>query len=142
MARIRVEVEGVGATIRAINMFDVKLKQQILILVRNTARNIQKDARARAPVSKTPKTRGKPGDLKRSIRPKYFDGGFSATVVPRKPKGAHRHLVEYGTGSRYTRSGAYRGRMPKMPFMEPAERAADRPYNRELERIVNRDEVV
>src|SRR5690625_583211 len=99
MVKMQVTVEGTGVTVRAVNMYDMKLKQQILSLVRDTSRNVQKDGKARAPVSKTPKSRGKSGDLKRSIRPRYFDGGFSATVVPRKPKGSHRHLVEYGTGN-------------------------------------------
>lgn len=142
MANIRVTVEGTGATVRAIGMYDMKMKQQILELVRETAKDVQKEGKARAPVSKRPKSRGKPGDLKRSIRPKYFDGGFSATVVPRKPKGAHRHLVEYGTQKRATRAGANRGKMPAKPFMSPAEDSADRPYNTKLERIVNREEIV
>lgn len=142
MVRIRVDVDGTGATIRAVNMYDMKLKQQILTLVRDTARNVQKDGKGKAPVSKRPKSRGKPGDLKRSIRPKYFDGGFSATVVPRKPKGSHRHLVEYGTGNRVTKSGANRGKMPAMPFMNPAEQGNEGPYNSNLGRIVNRDETI
>lgn len=142
MARIRVEVEGTSATVKAINMYDMKLKREILLLVRNTAKNVQKNARARAPVSNRRKSRGKSGDLKRSIRPKYFDSGFSATVVPRKPKGSHRHLVEYGTEDRYTKTGAHRGKMPSKPFMSPAEKEEDRRYNQELARLVNRDEVV
>lgn len=32
----------------------------------------------------------------------------------------HAHLVEFGTGPRYTKSGAYRGMMPAQPFMRPA----------------------
>src|SRR5690606_41294352 len=74
--------------------------------------------------------------------PKYFDGGLSATVVPRKPKGSHRHLVEYGTKSRYTKKGQYRGKMPKIPFMAPAEKAAEGQYNKKLKEIVDRDKVV
>lgn len=142
MAKIRVTVSGQEVTVRAIRMFDMKTKQEVLKLVRDTARGIQRDARSRAPVSRRKKSRGKSGDLKQSIRARYFDGGFSATVVPRKPKGAHRHLVEYGTKNRYTKNGAHRGKMPKMPFMGPAEKAAEGPYNQKLRRIVDRDKTV
>jgi HK97 gp10 family phage protein len=37
-----------------------------------------------------------------------------------KPAGAHIHLVEFGTGPRFTEQGAYRGAMPAHPFMRPA----------------------
>lgn len=30
------------------------------------------------------------------------------------------HLIEFGTGPRFNRRGAYRGRMPALPFMRPA----------------------
>lgn len=143
MARsITVKVEGAGQTVRAINMFDMQLKKEMAETIKSTAKTIQKNAKARAPVAKTPVSRGKPGDLKRSIRPKYFDQGLSATVVPRKPKGAHRHLVEYGTGQRSTRSGANRGKMPAMPFMGPAESSADAAYNSEIRRLLDRDETI
>lgn len=36
-----------------------------------------------------------------------------------KPK-RHLHLIEFGTGPRYTRSGGFRGRMPPNPYMRPA----------------------
>lgn len=38
----------------------------------------------------------------------------------RRYKGFAGHLVEYGTKSRTNRKGAYRGSMPKRPFMKPA----------------------
>jgi HK97 gp10 family phage protein len=139
---ITVTVEGVGQTVRAIGMFDMKLRQDLINTIKNTAKTIQKTGKANAPVAKTPVSRGAPGDLKRSIRPRYFDQGLSATVVPRKPKGAHRHLVEYGTGQRSTRSGANRGKMPAMPFMGPAESSADAAYNSEIRRLLDRDETV
>ena len=81
MNKVRVTIEGQEVTVRAINMFDMETKQAIIKLVKETAKAIQKDARARAPVSRRKKSRGKSGDLKSSIRPKYFDGGLSATVV-------------------------------------------------------------
>lgn len=139
---ITVEIEGVGQTVRAINMYDMELKNDLIKHVNSTAKIIQSSAKARAPVAKTPVSRGKKGDLKRSIRPKYFDGGLSATVVPRKPKGSHRHLVEYGTSQRTTSDGANRGKMPKMPFMGPAESSAEAAYNAAIRRMIDRDETI
>lgn len=140
--QVTVTIEGVGQTLKAINMFDMKKKQELIEVVKNTAKTIQKSAKLNAPVSKVTKSRGKNGDLKRSIRPKYFDGGLSATVVPRKPKGSHRHLVEYGTKTRSTKSGANRGKMPKQPFMGPAESSADAVYNQTIRKLVDRDEII
>lgn len=142
MSKVKVTIEGQEVTVRAIKMYDMETKREVMKHVKETAKSIQKDAKARAPVSRRKKSRGKSGDLRRSIRPKYFDGGLSATVVPRKPKGAHRHLVEYGTKKRYTKKGQHRGKMPAKPFMAPAEKAADGPYNKKLKEIVDRDKVV
>ncbi|WP_028977986.1 HK97-gp10 family putative phage morphogenesis protein [Sporolactobacillus terrae] len=139
---IDVNVDGTEATVQAIKLFDMETRKQLIDLVKETAGNIRKGARARAPIAKTPVSKGARGDLKRSIRAKYFDGGLSATVVPRKPKGSHRHLVEYGTASRRTKSGANRGRMPKMPFMGPEERAQDNVYNAKVKGLVDRDKTV
>lgn len=142
MANVTIKVEGGEATVRAINVFDMETKQEFIKLVQQTAKQVQKTAKANAPVSKRPKSRGKSGDLKKSIRPKYFDSGLSATVVPRKPKGSHRHLVEYGTQPRRTKSGANRGKMPAKPFMGPAEQSVDSIYNQEARRIVDRDKTI
>lgn len=139
---ITIDVEGVGATVRGINLFDMELRLGIIRQVKSTAQAVQREGKARAPVSKTPKSRGRSGDLKRSIRPKYFDQGLSATVVPRRPKGSHRHLVAYGTQKRTTRSGANRGKMPKNPFMEQAQNSQEAIYNREIRRLVDRDKTI
>lgn len=36
------------------------------------------------------------------------------------PRARHAHLVEFGTGPRYHKSGKYVGQMPAQPFMRPA----------------------
>lgn len=136
---ITVDVDGVGKTVKAIGLFDTDFRNDLIDTVKQTAVTIQKSAKRLAPVAKTPVSRGKKGDLKRSIRPRYFDGGLSATVVPRKPKGSHRHLVEYGTTTRQTSKGANRGKMPSIPFMGPAETSAEGEYNRILRSMINRD---
>lgn len=139
MAKVTIKIDGGETTIRAIDVFDMETKAKFIALVRDTSKQIQKTGKANAPVSKRPKSRGKSGDLRRSIRPKYFDSGLSATVVPRKPKGSHRHFVEYGTKPRRTRSGANRGKMPAIPFMGPAEQASESVYNQKARSIVDRD---
>ncbi|WP_078382336.1 HK97-gp10 family putative phage morphogenesis protein [Sutcliffiella halmapala] len=139
---ITVTFEGVGATIRAINMFDMQLKKDLIATVKETAQAVSKDAKARAPVSNKPKKVGKSGDLKRSIRPKYFEQGLSATVAPRRPKGAHRHLVEYGTVRRSNKKGANRGKMPSNPFMDPAEKSNESRYNQKVRSLVDRDRTI
>lgn len=142
MTKITVKIEGVGATVKSIGLFDLKMRKEFIGLVRVTAKGLSKDAKSKAPVSSRPKMRGKSGDLKRSIRPKYFDNGLSATVVPRKPKGSHRHLVEYGTQRRFTKNGANRGKMPAIPFMGPAEKTMETSYNQKVRKIINRDQTI
>ncbi|SFG10616.1 HK97 gp10 family phage protein [Sporolactobacillus nakayamae] len=141
---IDVSIDGVEVTLKAIKLFDMDTKAKLIDIVKASAVNLQKNAMAKAPIAKTTitKGKGKRGDLRKSIRPKYFDGGLSATVVPRKPKGSHRHLVEYGTVSRRTKKGANRGAMPRMPFMGPAEREEDAAYNAKVKGVVDRDETV
>ncbi|MET1247653.1 HK97-gp10 family putative phage morphogenesis protein [Sporolactobacillus sp. STCC-11] len=141
---IDISIDGVEVTLKAIKLFDMDTKAKLIDVVKASAVKLQQNAKAKAPVAKTTitKGKGKREDLKKSIRPKYFDGGLSATVVPRKPKGSHRHLVEYGTVSRRTKKGANRGVMPKMPFMAPAERQEDASYNAKVKEVVDRDKTV
>ncbi|MFC0559682.1 hypothetical protein [Halalkalibacter alkalisediminis] len=143
MARnITVVVEGQAETVRNIGIFDMELKRDFTGLVKTTSQTVSKTGKANAPVSKVPKSKGRNGDLKASIRPKYFDNGLSSTVVPRKPRGAHRHLVEYGTKPRRNKRGANRGKMPANPFMSSAESASESNYNNEARRIVDRDKTI
>lgn len=142
MTKITIEIEGQGETVKKIGLFDAKTKRAFMQLVRETAQKTSRLAKRNAPVSKKPKSKGRPGDLRRSIRAKYFDDGLSATVVPRRPKGAHRHLVEYGTKTRYTKKGWHRGKMPDKPFMKPTEEAIIPEYQKKAKRIVDRDETI
>jgi HK97 gp10 family phage protein len=47
-------------------------------------------------------------------------GDVAVYAGPSYPRGAHGHLVEFGTGPRYHKSGKYVGIMPPEPFMRPA----------------------
>lgn len=59
------------------------------------------------------------GQLKKSQRPRGPKDRTTVTryVGPSHPLG---HLFEFGTGRRYTKSGAYRGYIPAMPFLRTA----------------------
>lgn len=134
---IEINLLGTGAAITAINKYDAKSREELRNIVKETSKAIQKKAKSLAPVGPT-------GNLKSSIRPKYFDNGLSSTVVPRGKKGSHRHMVEYGTQSRYQKkkNNKYVGSMPAIPFMGPAEQSQEAIYEAKIRRIVNQDEVI
>lgn len=137
MPRITIRVEGQQDTIRRINIFDQQKKDKAAEVVKKHAAAVRKSAKKSVPVSPSSrkKSAGSPGDLKKSIRAKYYFDGLGAMVLPNKPKGTHRHLVEYGTGNRRWKNGKSTGKMSPQPFMEPAKRAQEAKYNREMEQI-------
>lgn len=45
---------------------------------------------------------------------------FAVAAGFRRPQGSHAHLVDLGTGPRYTRKGQYRGKMPANFFWTQA----------------------
>lgn len=51
----------------------------------------------------------------------------------------HAHLIEFGTGPRYTKAGAYRGSMPANPFMRPAWDAGWRPALDDIGKIIGEE---
>ncbi|MCY9702488.1 hypothetical protein M5W65_21825, partial [Paenibacillus larvae] len=71
-----IQVLGVPETVRKIGLFEMERKQAAIVLVKKTATSIQKEGKSLAPSSPAgrKKSKGKPGDLKRSIRPKYMEG--------------------------------------------------------------------
>lgn len=93
---------------------------------------ILKAAKAQAPRGQK-RGEKKPGNLRRSmtqsrgLRIRKYPRGrrtkYIAVAGPGWPLGAHGHLVEAGTESRETKTGANRGVMPATPFMEPAFKA-------------------
>lgn len=50
-------------------------------------------------------------------------------------RGNHGHLIEFGTVDRYTKSGRYTGRSPKLPYMEPA-------FNDKKDDVLNKFRVI
>lgn len=142
MARVVVKIEGGRETVRNINAFEMKKKQDAANVVKQHAKNVRTAAKKRVPVSPAnrKKSSGRPGDLKRSIGYRTFNDGLSAVIYPKKKKAPHRHLVEYGTGPRYQKkSGRYVGRMSAQPFMEPAERSQEASYNNAMKKVFEGD---
>lgn len=96
---------GTGVTIRLVSNRLPAIPAQINTLLRGevekTARRIEADAKAKAPVGKV---RG--GTLRRSIHPVLQDGGFRALVGPSVLYGK---FVEFGTR-----------RMGARPYLRPA----------------------
>lgn len=60
-------------------------------------------------------------------------------VGPSWPEGAHGHLVEFGTGPRYKKNGAYVGEMPAQPFLRPAWSAEMRPTLKRLAKYLGEE---
>lgn len=89
---------------------------------------ILKEAKRRAPKSKSGSRKDRPpGNLRRSMMVskgrrlrKYPSGNLLAILGPQWPLGAHGTIVERGTARRQTSGGADRGKMPAIPFLEPA----------------------
>jgi HK97 gp10 family phage protein len=83
--------------------------------VRSGARIIRKAAQSRV--------KRKSGALARSLTEIVKEdraGNVRGQVGARMPDGAHIHLVELGTRTRTTGSGASRGFAPAQPFLRPA----------------------
>lgn len=109
---------------------DKKLLKKLDRMDRRVARSIKRKAlRAgsviilRAVRKATPRHTG---NLRRSMTRKFKTYGDNVIVVigPSWPKGAHGHLVEFGTRPRATASGRSTGVMPASSFFEKAVRTA------------------
>ena len=58
--------------------------------------------------------------LSKSQRQFVKKGEIAVYAGPAYPKGAVGHLIEFGTGPRYTKAGKYVGIIKAEPFMRPA----------------------
>ncbi len=110
---------------------DKKLIRKLDRLERRTARSIKrKGLRAGSSVLLKAVRKAAPrdtGNLRKSMTRKFKTyGGRNVIVIvgPAWPKGAHGHLVEFGTKPRATRAGQSTGSMPANPFFEKAIRAS------------------
>ena len=126
------EVQGVEETIRALSKASVQKQKEFEVVVRKSTQRVNRYAKAN--VSNHQKT----GNLRNSIRAKYFfKDGPASTVFPRGRKGAHRHLVEYGTEVRRHKNGKSVGRMKAYPFMKPAHEKEEPRFIEEVKKVVD-----
>ena len=133
--QITVKVEGVDSVLVAFNKYNIRMRDELRRIVSKTTKSMVKVAKAKAPVGPT-------GNLRSSIRSRDIGrDGLSMTVVPRRPKGAHRHFVEYGTRRRSSSKGN-RGAMPANPFMNRAAASQQGQYQDEIRRLINKNEII
>ncbi|KXZ40011.1 phage protein, HK97 gp10 family [Alkalithermobacter thermoalcaliphilus JW-YL-7 = DSM 7308] len=132
---ITVEVKNLEKTLKKMALYSKEKEIEIDSIVKKTAKGIASKAKSLVPV--------KTGNLKSSIKPKYFrKKGPSATVFPRGKKGAHRHLLEYGTKQRRHKSGKSTGRVNPRLFMTPAHRSYENVYLSEIKKVVDKIDVI
>lgn len=134
---VKFEVEGVGQVVKDIGLYEMDKKKQAIAVVRKVTGAVGRTARGLVPVSPADrkKTHGSPGDLKSSIRAKYYHNGLVSVTIPYMPKGAHRNIIEKGTIVRANKRGANRGQITGKPFMMPARDAHTGTFNREMAKI-------
>ena len=108
--QIRIDAKEVE---QALDDLDSKQSKSALTkAVTAAAKYLKPKVRAAAPKGPTGMLRRKVG-YKRVRRPRTADVGTIVTSFA-----PHRHLVIQGTGNRFTKAGAFRGRMPANPFVD------------------------
>lgn len=123
---IRIELGDLRANI---SRFDSEQKKILLNIVKEESKQGAKTMKRALP-----KGKGKErGNLKKSVKAKQIKPKLGATIVPRKPKGSHRHLYAYGTKERVNRKGANRGKMPEnRQVFESVETETQRKFERRV----------
>lgn len=101
---------------------DTMLNELPKAMSRTVIKNALK--KAAKPLKKEAETKA-PGKIKKSIIISDKRNGKKvrskkAAYVFVGPTEPHAHLVEFGTGPRFHKSGKYVGKMPAFPFMRPA----------------------
>lgn len=156
MATIDVKVEGIVDTNKNILKQHDKIAEKIRKPVLKFSQQIVNEYREYTPVGHFKPYEDKngrlhsPGNLKKSIAQKMikatrngsFVSGTARSIIARTRKnGYHRHLVAYGTGARYTKKGAYRGRMPaNREFASVSEKVDSLPFDLEIMKLLEEDE--
>ena len=116
MSDIQIRVDAEEVT-RALDNLDSRQSTNALKgAIRKAAQFLKPKVKAEAPKGPTGNLRKKVGY--RTKRSRERDGYYAAI----RSFAPHHHLVVQGTGDRFTKSGAFRGRMPANPYID---RAAD-----------------
>lgn len=148
--RIFTSLDGVEGTVAKMKSWDLEKRAKLKTIVKKTATAVRAEARNKVPVSpanrlKTKRkdgTRSQPGDLKASISAKYRLEGLGAMVLPLRPKGNHRYIVEEGTKQRFNKKGQNRGSVSPQPFMEPAKESQLSSYNAAMIELFKNEEEI
>jgi HK97 gp10 family phage protein len=114
--RLELELRGLADLEVRVSRWEVRKIAAMRALVKNTANNIRRNAKRRAPVVT--------GRLRKSISVKYADDKLTAFVRAVAP---YAHIVENGS--------AVTGASPK-PFIEPAFQGQKEKYEQKLRRIL------
>lgn len=131
------EVQGVEETIKALSKASVQKQKEFETVVKKSTQRVNRYAKANLASHR------KTGNLRSSIKAKYFwKDGPASTVFPRGRKGAHRHLVEYGTRSRQKKNGKSTGTMKEYPFMKPAHEKEEPRFIAEVKKVIDEDVTV
>ena len=85
----------------------------------------------------------KTGNLRGSVSTVTKKKDKKAWIGFKRPKGAHAHILEKSSGPRYTKSGAYRGRVKAYRFQEDAvERKGQQALDTVAESIIKSIETI
>ncbi len=124
---VRIKVSGLRELDRALAELPKATGKNVLRRVgRKALKPMIEDARAKVPVASgklrdSLQVATKLSKRQQSMHRKMFrDDKASVEVFAGAAALPHAHLVEFGTGPRYTKDGRYTGQMPPQPFMRPA----------------------
>lgn len=119
------ELKGIDELERALLQLPKATGKNVLRgVLRKAAIPVAADAARRAPYDAAPDgphlrdSIAVSSRLKRRQRQTRLRAGAVEVYVG--PRVRHAHLVEFGTGPRYTKSGRYTGQVAPRPFMRPA----------------------
>lgn len=132
MAKATFELIGLSTFVRDIQALAPEVRDRVAPVVERTARQIERDAQARAP--------RREGDLAASIEAQGRGLSWRVGIVDRdiSARGgrntAHRNPSVYGVWYEF---GFLTRRIRAHPFMGPARDAADATYEQELARAVD-----
>lgn len=129
------KIEGIEETIRAISKANFQKQKEFEVVVKKSTQRVNRYAKSN--LSGHQRT----GNLRSSIKAKYFwKDGPASTVFPRGKKGAHRHLIEYGTKIRVQKkTGRNTGIVRAYPFMKPAHEKEEPRFIAEVKKVVDED---
>lgn len=112
MGKASVKLIGFDEAVKKLQQYAVDKVEGVKSITEQAAKAVKNNAVSNAPV--------RTGRLRDSLDDEILDGGLSGRVRAQHPKGAHAHLVEFGTGPRRQKNGMSTGSAPAQPFLFPA----------------------